>query len=196
MFGALLFAVATFTSAKCGISFEVPQGWAVAENPAARILDPHDYERLAKCAVGLRPPGWKQAMRVDLTALHDYPIRITFWNRSFRKAARQSFFIRGSDLPMDDRPGPVRFLQPWEWGIYERLSIAPARMFTTDCCQGVRGVSWTHSRARNGMILSVIWEGAVVNDRAGQSVVVENDDVDRFSGVFRRVLRSVRFTPR
>jgi hypothetical protein len=192
MLGAVLFAVAT----TCGFSLEVPQGWTVAENPRARIMDPHLGDKPAKCAVGLRPPGWRREMRVDRFALRDYPIRITFWNLNFRKAARQSFFIRGSDLPTDERPSAVRSLAPWEWGIFERQSIAPAHMFTTECCQGVRGVSWSHESARDGSTLSVIWEGAVVNDRAGHSVVVENDQEERFRSVFTRVLRSIRFAPR
>lgn len=183
----------TFTGTACSFSFEYPAGWTAVENPKAAIKDPHDYIDVARCAVGLRPPGWSAEMRRSPFVLSPYPVRVVFWNKGFAQSARDSFFIRVGDLDPEQRPSPIRDLQPWDWGISVRQSIDAARQFRTACCQGVRGTSWGHSQAKDGSKATIVWEGAVINDRSGHSLVIESDSDERFKLVVTQILESSRF---
>jgi hypothetical protein len=176
--------VNTYVSERCGFSFDYPATWTAVENPKAKIKDPDRWDALATCAVGLRPPRWPREMTVDkdVYELRRYPIRIVKWNRGFKESARASYFAPVSDVPhMQDR------MKPWEWVIFVRQGVAPAQMFVTRCCQGVRGESWGHGYSNNydktGEKVTVIWEGPVVNDRKGHSIVIESDSAERFKPV-------------
>ena len=182
MLTALLLAatVNTYVSERCGFSFDYPATWTAAENPKAKIENP-DNSELADCAVGLRPPDWETEMKFedgDVFELNRYPVRVVKWNRSFKESAQASHFKQVS---------------PHEWHIYVRQGTDLARMFVTECCQGVRGVSWGHGYSRNDETVTVIWEGAVVNDRKGHSIVIESDFADGFEPVVTQIIESVRF---
>ena len=169
MLTALLLAatVNTYVSERCGYSFDYPAAWRAAA--------------LADCTVGLRPPGWSTEMKLedgDVFELHRYPVRVVQWNRSFKESAEASHFKQ---------------ISPDQWHIYVRQGEWPASMFVTECCQGVRGVSWSHDYSRNDRTVTVIWEAAVVNDRKGHSVVIESDFADEFQPVVTQIIDSVRF---
>lgn len=200
---AIVVSVAAATSApaatkrvsrdNCSFSFDYPQSWTAVENPEAAILDPEHYNVVATCAVGLRPPGWESEMRDSPLTLRPYPVRLVFWNRSFADSARRSCFVRVSDLGEDSSPGLIRDLNPWDWGIWIRQGIDVARQFTTPCCQGVRGTSWGHDRAKDGSKASIIWECAVINDRRRHSVVVQADGEERFHDVVNQIIDTMSF---
>lgn len=177
----------------CSFSFDYPESWTAVENPEAAILDPEHYKTIATCAVGLRPPGWESEMRDSPLTLRPYPVRLVFWNRSFADSARRSCFVRVSDLGEDSGPGLIRDLNPWDWGIWIRQGIDVAHQFTTPCCQGVRGTSWGHDRAKDGSKASITWECAVINDRKRHSVVVQTDSEERFRGVLHQIIDTMSF---
>lgn len=183
----------TYTGTACAFSFEYPAGWTATENPAAGVKDPHGYEVVARCAVGLRPPGWSAEMRRSPVVLLPYPVRVVFWNKGFARSARDSFFVRVGDLAPEQRPSMIRDLEPWDWAILVRHGIDPARQFRTGCCQGVRGTSWGHAQAKDGSKATIVWEGAVINDRNGHSLVIESDHDERFKPVVTQILESSRF---
>jgi len=186
----------TYAGSGCSFSFDYPAAWTVVENPAAAIKDPHDYKVVARCAVGLRPPGWSAEMRRSPLVLSPTPVRVVFWNKGFAQSARDSFFVRVADLELDERPSAIRDLHSWDWGILVRQGIDAAHQFRTRCCQGVRGTSWGHDRAKDGSKASIVWEGAVINDRNGHSLIVESDDDERFKLVVTQIIESSRFGER
>lgn len=177
----------------CSFSFDYPASWKTVENPEAAVLDPEKHEATAKCAVGLSPPGWSTEVKESPLQLATYPVRVIFWNRGFADAARGSCFVRVSDLPPEERPSTIRNLNPWDWGIWIRQGIGAAHQFRTSCCQGVRGTSWGHDRAKDGSKATIMWECAVVNDRNRHSVVIISDDRDRFHDIVDEIVRTVSF---
>ncbi|HYS56429.1 MAG TPA: hypothetical protein VER58_21935 [Thermoanaerobaculia bacterium] len=184
----------THVNTSCGFSFEYPKTWTAIENPDAAVRDPARYSRgLAKCAVGLRPPGWATERRKSPFVLAAYPVRVVRWNKTFVQAAKDAFFVRVGDLATDERPSNLNDLQPTDWGIFVRQGIEPATQFKTACCQGVRGTSWGHDQAKDGSTVTIFWEGAVVNDRHGHSLVIESDDNDRFKSVVDMIIDTARF---
>jgi hypothetical protein len=184
-----------YVSSVCGFSFEYPESWKAVDNPDAAVMDVgiRAGKQPPKCAVGLRPPGWAREIRESALILKAYPVRVVFWNKSFKRAARDSFFIRVGDLELDERPSSIRRLQPWDWGIFVRQGIDPAQQFTTACCQGLRGSSWGHERAKDGSKATISWEGAVINDRRGHTLVVESDEDERFRHTVDVILATARF---
>jgi hypothetical protein len=188
--------VTTYAGTRCSFSFDYPATWTAIENPEAGIKDPHDHKVVAKCAVGLMPPGWSTETVRSPLVLSPHPVRVVFWNKGFAQSARDSFFIRVGDLEPDERPAMIRNLQPWDWGIFVRQSIDAAQQFRTKCCQGVRGTSWGHDEAKDGSTATIVWEGAIINDRAGHSLVVESDNDERFKLVVTQIIESTRFGAR
>ena len=86
-----------------------------------------------------------------------------------------------SDLGEEDRrPAKIEDLNPWDWGIWVRQGVDAAQQFTTPCCQGVRGLSWGHDEAKDGSKVTIVWEGAVVNDRKRHSVIIASDNEEGF----------------
>ena len=183
----------TYVDARCSFSFEYPDTWAAVANPDAGIKEPPLYKQVARCAVGLRPRGWAAKMRLSRLVLSPYPVRVVFWSKSFARAARDSFFIRVGDIEPQERPSTLQELQPWDWGIGVRQGIDRANQFTTACCQGVRGTSWGHDRAKDGSTVTIVWEGAVVNDRHGDSLVIESDNNERFKVLVDQVVETAQF---
>jgi hypothetical protein len=186
----------TYAGSRCSFSFDYPAAWTAIENPAAAIKDPKDYKAVAKCAVGLRPPAWSREMRRSPLVLSPNPVRVVFWNKGFAQSARDSFFIRVGALELDERPSMIRNLEPWDWGIVVRQGIDAAQQFRTRCCQGVRGTSWGHDKAKDGSKATIVWEGAVINDRSGHSLVIESDNDERFKPVVTQIIESSRFGAR
>src|SRR5688500_3118308 len=54
---------ATYVSEACKFSFDYPAKWTVVANPAAQVKSPPLFDTVEKCAVGLRPPGWRRKLR-------------------------------------------------------------------------------------------------------------------------------------
>jgi hypothetical protein len=180
---------------RCAFAFDHPDSWTVVENPDAAVMDPDIYpQRVADCAVGLRPPRWRAEMKGSPLRLQPYPVRIVYWNRSFAESARRSCFIRVRDLDAaGGRPSVLREMKPWDWAIWVRQGFDVTRQFTTECCQGVRGTTWGHWEAKDGSKASISSECAVVNDRHRHSVVVYSDDDERFKSVVDQIVESVTF---
>jgi hypothetical protein len=183
----------TYVGTRCVFSFDYPATWTAIENPVAAIPDPHDMG-FAKCAVGLRPPGWSTEMRRSPYVLQPTPVRVVFWNKGFVQSARDSYFVRVGDWEPDERPAGIQELQPWDWGIVVRGGVVAAQQFRTRCCQGVRGTSWGHGQAKDGSKTTIGWEGAVINDRSGHSLVIESDSSERFKLVVTRIIESSRLS--
>lgn len=198
MLTALLLAatVHTYVSERCGFSFDYPASWTVVENPKAQVTEPDGSDKLAECAVGLRPPRWPREIPIgkDVFVLNRYPVRVVKWNRGFRESAEATFFTRVGE---EGGEGLLEGMKPGEWGMFARQSIVPARMFVTACCQGVRGESWGHGYGKRyeqtGEKVTIVWEGAVVNDRKGHSIVIESDRAGEFTAVVTQIIESVRF---
>lgn len=171
----------TYSSERCGFSFQYPSTWKAVENPAAKVQDWHEYPRvLAKCAVGLRPRKWRDELREAGFNMDAYPVRVTKWNKGFIKAAQDSFFFKN-----EDRNG---------WWMMSRGPELRAEEFRTACCQGLRGSSWSRIwTEKTNEIGSLSWEGALVNDRKGHTVIIESDHDERFHPVVTQVIQSVRF---
>jgi hypothetical protein len=170
----------TYTSEQCGFSFQYPSTWKAVANPAAKVEDPQRYDTLATCAVGLRPRNWRDEMREHGFELHAYPVRVTKWNKGFLKAARESFFYKA-----EDRNG---------WRMISRGPEMRAEEFRTACCQGLRASSWSRIwTKKTHEVGSLSWEGALVNDRKGHTVIIESDHDERFHPVVTQIIQSVRF---
>lgn len=159
---------ATYYSAPCNYSFDYPSSWTIVEKP--------------RCAVALRPPWWRKAMRESIFDLEPYPVRVSKVNRGFVDAATGSFF---------DYTGETEKY----WGIPSRGSTLPATHFRTACCRGMRGTSWSRIWSRDHQVGTHVWEGAIVNDRKGHSIVIESDRADGFADVVTQIIESVRFSP-
>ena len=168
----------TYSSDRCGFSFKYPASWTVTENPAAKIKEPGEWITTAECAVGLRPPGWRKAMRESKFDLAAHPLRVAKFNRGFIKAAQDSFFMK---------------LDTGGWGIASRGVPLEAVEFRTKCCQGLRGTSWSRVWTRDGEVGTHVWEGALVNDRKGHSVIIESDCQEWFKPVVTDIINSIRF---
>lgn len=159
---------ATYYSAECNFSFDYPSSWSVAEKP--------------RCSVELRPPWWRQAMRESIFDLNPYPVRVMKVNRGLVEAATKSFFVYTGETKK-------------YWGIPSRGPTLPAEHFRTACCRGMRGTSWSRIWSRDHEVGTHVWEGAVVNDRKGHSIIIESDSADEFADVVTEIIESVRFGP-
>lgn len=171
----------TYSSERCGYSFDYPSTWQVVENPKAKVRDPRDYEKLADCAVGLRPRKWREELREAGFDLSPYPVRVTKWNKGFVKAARESFFMQDDD---------------GAWTIHSRGVDNPAEEFRTACCQGLIGSSWARIWSKTDEVGTLAWQGAIVNDHKGHSAIVVNDHDGRFTPVVIQIVHSLRFHSR
>lgn len=187
--GLLAATLLTYTSDRCGFSFQYPSTWSVAENPKAQVMDPDKFDKLATCGVGLRPPGWRRTMRESDFELSPYPVQITKWNRSFRKSAEETFFTRVSSFE-GEGPFIAEDLKPWDWVITGRAGWLVAPQFVTACCQGIRGEAWSRIWGKQNQVGTLWWEAAIVNDRKKHTVVIY---AEGFHEVVTQVIDSVRF---
>lgn len=170
----------TYSSERCGFSFQYPSTWRAVANREAKVEDPKDYDTLAACAVGLRPRKWRNWAREHGFELHAYPVRVTKWNKGFLEAAQDSFFYKE-----EERGG---------WWMISRGPGLRAEEYRTACCQGLRASSWSRIwTKKTHEVGSLSWEGALVNDRKGHTVIIESDYDARFRPVVTQIIQSVRF---
>ena len=174
------------TVAPCGVSFEVPSSWLVKVEPKTPIWRADFTRREIRCSIGIKPPGWDRERRHDDTGLlRPYPIELIVVHASFAKAAKNAGFTKSVDSACRGTC----------WTMVTRAGENRAEESRTACCQILIGDTWGHVSTRDGDVATATETIAVVNDRQGNSAILDGENADRFRPSVNGIAASLRFEP-
>lgn len=182
----------SFADDACGVKFDYPAEWTAELVSNSSVYD----WRLegVRCKIGLKSPNWDGFRERSALTIRPYAIEVVVVDAAFRPVAREVGFMTIAEIRAARKDPEFHASQnAREWTISGRQSQFPAYDFATECCQAVRGITWSHGTAKDGSTQSDFSDVAVLNDRQGHTAVVWADE--RFKPLLDQIETSLRLSP-
>lgn len=187
---------ATYSSARCGIRFDYPAHWRVVPEPKPPSWIVKELPRgSARCAFGVRPPGWDAKRRADTTGmLQPHPVMLVLFRATFEAVTLRAGFTHYTAAEFPEQTHWEKKVGEGGWLIGVRQGDEKAEQTRTSCCQLVIGDTWGHAWDEHDNVYTVTSTLAVVNDYRRNTLYIEGQSADRFHAIVLAIAKSFRTT--